>query len=92
MAGITGANITPVGIPASASRLTAASRAAGEAARGSIRRFSSSSSVVTLTIYLHQSFRGEPPQQVEIAHHERGFGHDRDRVMALGQHLEHARA
>jgi hypothetical protein len=49
MAGTTGANITPVGIPDDDSFEIAANRAAGPEARGSMRRFRSSSSVVRLT-------------------------------------------
>src|SRR6185437_13976686 len=48
-AGITGAMSTPVGTPAAHGSRTMRRRAAGEAARGSSRRLSSISRVVTLT-------------------------------------------
>ena len=48
-AGIIGAVMTPVGTPARVSSAIACSRRAGVAARGSIRRASAGSSVVTET-------------------------------------------
>ena len=58
------------------------------AARGSRMRASAASSVVIDSIHRDQLLRGHRCDQIEITLHA-GDGDQRERMLALGQHLDH---
>ncbi len=64
------------------------SRRSGRAARGSMFCASSPSSVVTETPHGGQPLGRHRGKDVEVAGDQPALGHDRDRVIMGGQHLE----
>jgi hypothetical protein len=86
--GICGATLTPTGTPASASARMVRSRRQGAAARGSRRRESCASSVVTVTYTAARPARGHGGDEVQVALHAAALGDQRKRVAGLLQHLD----
>ena len=92
IAGMTGATITAVGMPAADNCRSASSRRPGVAARGSIVRASLGSSVVTDSATLARLRSAMPRENVEIAQDQRRLGDDADRMAGALQHFEDAAA
>jgi hypothetical protein len=88
-AGISGATITAVGMPAAASSRITESRRWGDGARGSMRRARSASSVVIDTATWARPSRAIG-EQVEVAQDQRRLGDDGHRMARFGQHFEDA--
>ena len=87
--GITGATITPTGMPAAASRATSSSRRCGAGARGSSLRASSRSSVPIETKTRTRLRAASGASRSRSRSISAALGRDRQRMRALGEHLDH---
>jgi hypothetical protein len=86
--GTTGATMTRTGTPAADSFSIASSRRRGDEVRGSIFRWSVSSSEVTEKLTGRAVRRGQLSQQVRVAGHQVVLGDDAHGVPHLGQRLQ----
>ena len=89
-AGMMGATMTTVGMPAAESISSAASRFGGVAARGSMARDSFGSSVVTDSATFTSPRSAIDVRMSMSRSHQRRLGDDADGVVEVAQHLEHA--